>query len=85
MGSSWIYEKYFNLAVAILEARGSTDDNGDYGSFAGRADSELLKQSIEAAMPKRFLTANVLLFWSFFWRHRLFWFANNTFYFTDSS
>lgn len=31
----------------------AADDDGDYGSFTGRADSELLNQSIEAAMPKR--------------------------------
>lgn len=29
------------------------ENEGDYGIFIGRADSELLNQSIEAAMPKR--------------------------------
>ncbi|EFO22271.2 hypothetical protein LOAG_06213 [Loa loa] len=35
----------------ITEQGNSLDD--DYGSFMGRADSELLNQSIESAMPKR--------------------------------
>ncbi|KAL3998391.1 hypothetical protein ACH3XW_14855 [Acanthocheilonema viteae] len=36
---------------ANTEQENSLDD--DYGSFMGRADSELLNQSIESAMPKR--------------------------------
>uniref|UniRef100_A0A915PPM6 Uncharacterized protein n=1 Tax=Setaria digitata TaxID=48799 RepID=A0A915PPM6_9BILA len=38
-------------AKGVTDQENSLDD--DYGSFIGRADSELLNQSIESAMPKR--------------------------------
>lgn len=31
------------------------NESGDYGIFSGKIDSELLIQSIEAAMPKKLL------------------------------
>lgn len=33
----------------------SVNESGDYGIFSGKIDSELLIQSIEAAMPKKLL------------------------------
>uniref|UniRef100_A0A914ZPI6 Adenomatous polyposis coli protein n=1 Tax=Parascaris univalens TaxID=6257 RepID=A0A914ZPI6_PARUN len=44
-----------------IKQSSSADDDGDYGSFIGRADSELLNQSIEAAMPKRIETSEDFL------------------------
>ncbi|VDK44481.1 unnamed protein product [Anisakis simplex] len=40
----------------VTKQSSCTGDDGDYRSFVGQTDSELLNQSIEAAMPKRIET-----------------------------
>lgn len=50
-----------NLFVPLgsRSQQSSVNDEDDYGSFNGTADSELLNQSIEAVMPKRFLVYEI--------------------------
>lgn len=45
--------KVMDVGESFRSRQSSANDEDDYGSFSGAADTELLNQSIEAVMPKR--------------------------------